>query len=372
MIKIQQVTTKKDIKEFLNFPLRLYADNPYFVPPLYYAEKKMFSDEHAYSDTCESVFFNAYRDGVMVGRIQGILQKAHNEKTGEKRIRFTRFDCLNDQEAAAALFTAVEDWGRSLGMEKICGPLGYSDLEREGLLIEGFDQMSTFEEQYNADYYQRLIEDLGYEKEVDWLEYRLYPPDKADERFEKTVAYIMRRYKLHYVDMPIKEIISRYADKFFVLLDESYDELYGTVPFTPKMKAEIIDNFKLLCDRRFVGLLVDENDDLVCMGVCFPAMGEALVGSGGHLTPAALARVLKAVKKPKYMDLGLIGVSSKHINHGLAAILCYSMINMMKKNGIEYCETNLNLEDNHEIHNLWKRFRAVQHKRRRAFVKSLI
>ena len=158
MITVKEVQTKREQREFLNFPLDLYRGNPYFVPPLYGDEKKIFRKDYIYNDTCEAVYYNAYRDGKMVGRISGILQKAANEKYNEKRVRFTRFDAIDDQAVADALFGAVEAWAKARGMDTICGPLGFSDLEREGLLIEGFDQLSTFEEQYNAPYYQKLIE----------------------------------------------------------------------------------------------------------------------------------------------------------------------------------------------------------------------
>ena len=173
LIEVREVRTRKEQKQFLEFPNQLYKGNPYYVPPLYMDEAKIFRSDYTYYDTCEAVYFNAYQDGKMVGRINGILQHASNKKHNEKRIRFTRFDAIDDPEVSKALFAAVEDWGRKKGMDTICGPLGFSDLEREGLLISGFDQLSTFEEQYNADYYKRHIEALGYEKEVDWYESRI-------------------------------------------------------------------------------------------------------------------------------------------------------------------------------------------------------
>ena len=200
MVDIIRVVTKKQQREFIEFPLRLYRDNPCFVPPLYSDEKKMFRKGFIYADTCEMACFNAYRDGKMIGRIQGILQKASNEKNHEKRIRFNRFDAVNDPEVASALFSAVEDWGRSLGMDTICGPLGFSDLEREGLLVEGFSELSTFEEQYDAEYYAALIEGLGYVNEVDWNESKLTPPEdpKVREKLLEMSDFILKRYNLHF------------------------------------------------------------------------------------------------------------------------------------------------------------------------------
>lgn len=373
MIEICEVTTKKQQKEFIDFPLKMYKDNPCFVPPLYGDEKAMFKPNFVYNDTCDIINFIAYDDNVMVGRIQGIIQKASNEKRNEKRVRFNRFDAIDDQKVANALFKAVEDWAISKGMDTICGPLGFSDLEREGLLIEGFDQISTFEEQYNADYYAKLIENLGYVKEVDWTESKLYAPDEPDENIRKMADYIMKRYNLHIGRAKsTSEFLKKYADDIFELLDKSYEGLYGTVPFSDGMKKMMISNFKLIIDLRYVAAILNDKDELVCFGVCFPSIGKAVQKSGGKLTPAALLRLLKALKKPNVLDLALIGVDPEYANRGISVAITAGLMDMLKSDGIEYAETNLNLEDNYAIQNQWKRFKEVKHKRRRAFVKSLV
>ena len=373
MIEVLEAKTKKQRKEFLDFPLKMYKGNPCFVPPLYGDEKKIFSKNFVYNDTCDAVYYNAYKDGVMVGRISGILQKAANEKNNEKRIRFTRFDAIDDQTVADALFGAVEKWALDHGMDTVCGPLGFSDLEREGLLVEGFDQLSTFEEQYNADYYGKLIENCGYEKEVDWLESKIYLPEKRDEAFEKTADFIMKRYNLHYGEAKNpRDFINRYGDAFFELLDVAYDKLYGTVPFTPGMKKMMIDNFMLIIDLKHVAVIQDENDRVVCLGICFPSIAKAVQKSQGHLTPAALVRLLKAIKKPKIIDLGLIAVDPEYANRGIGSCISAGLMRMLREDNIEYAETNLNLENNHAILNQWKRFKAIQHKRRRSYVKKLV
>ena len=372
MVEIREVTTKKQQKEFLNFPLRLYKDNPCFVPPLYADEKKMFRADYVYYDTCEAACWIACRDGKTVGRIQAILQKAHNEKTGEKRIRFTRFDAIDDQEVADALFGAAEAWARKKGMDTVCGPLGFSDLEREGLLIEGFDELATFEEQYNAAYYQRLIENCGYRKEVDWEERKIYLPDTDDGSLEKMADFVMKRYNLHFGPAKDKrDFIRRYGDAFFELVDKGYKDIYGTVPFTKGMKDMLIDNFMLIIELKYVGVVLDENDNLVMLGLCFPSLSRALQKSGGKLTPAALVRVLRDVKHPKILDFGLIAVDPEWANRGVATVASAHIMKLLREPGVEYAETNLNLEDNRSIINMWKRFKAVQHKKRRSFIKKL-
>ena len=372
MITVLEAKTKKQQKEFLDFPLKMYRNNPYFVPPLYADEKKIFSPDYVYYDTSEAVYYNAYRDGKIVGRISGILQRSSNEKWGQKRVRFTRFDAIDDVDVAKALFSAVESWALDRGMDSVCGPLGFSDLEREGLLVEGFDQLSTFEEQYNADYYPRLVEACGYEKEVDWLESKLYYPEDEGGKMEKMAQFLMDRYHLHFGEAKnTRDFLKRYADDFFDLLDRSYDKLYGTVPFTDGMKKMLIDNFLLIINLKYVAVVLNEENKVVCLGLCFPSIAQALQKSSGHLTPAALLRLLKAIKKPKILDLGLVGVDPAYENCGISTIVCAGLMRMLREDGVEYAETNLNLEHNYSIRNRWKRFRAVEHKRRRSYIKTI-
>lgn len=372
MLEIKEVRTRRQQRQFLKFPLKLYKGNPHFVPPLWGDEKKIFSKKYVYNDTCESVFYLAYRDGKPVGRISGILQRASNDLRNEKRVRFTRFDAVNDQAVADALFGAVEQWARAKGMDTVCGPLGYSDLEREGLLIEGFDRLSTFEEQYNADYYQSLIEHCGYAKEVDWTESMIRLPDEDDGTLEKMADFIMKRYDLHFGHAKnINDFIRRYADGFFDLLDKSYAHLYGTVPFTPAMKKMMIANFKLIADEKHVEVILDKDNNVVCLGICFPSIARAVQPSGGRLTPACIVRVLRALKHPDVIDLGLIGVDPAYANRGIGAVFSAALLRMLREDGIEHAETNLNLEDNASIQNMWKRFKSEPHKRRRSFVKQL-
>ena len=373
MITVKEATTKKLQREFVNYPVKLYKDNPNFVPPLYGDEMKMFKKDYVYNDMCDSVLFIAYdENGKMVGRIQGILQRVANEKIGEKRVRFTRFDSIDDQEVAGALFASIEDWARMKGMDTICGPLGYSDLEREGMLIEGFEYLSTFCEQYNAPYYQKLVENLGYEKEVDWTESRLTPPDEGAEDLAKMSEFVMKRYNLHYGPAKnVNDFLKKYADGFFELLDKAYNSLYGTVPFTDGMKKMMIDNFKLIVKLKYVAVILDENDKIVCLGICFPCMGEAVRKSKGHLTPLGIIRILHAINHPKQIELGLIAVNQEYMNKGVSTCICSELINMLKNDNLEFAETNLNLENNFAIRNSWKRFNEHQHKRRRSFIKKL-
>ena len=373
MVEVREVKTKKEQREFLNFPLKLYKDNPNFVPPLYSDEKKIFQTDYVYYETCKAVYFNAYRDGVMVGRISGIIQGASNEKTGEKRVRFTRFDAIDDQEVADALFAALEKWALENGMDRICGPLGFSDLEREGLLIEGFEHLATFEEQYNYDYYQKLIENCGYGKEIDWVEYKLMQPKEQDEKLLRLTDIVMKKNNLHFSqEKHIGAFIKKYADDFFRLLDEGYEDIYGTVPFTESMKKLLIGNFRLLLGTRYISVLLNDKDEAVCMAMVIPSIARAVQKSGGRLTPPCIIKILKAKKKPEILDFALIAVDKRYINKGVSICFIPELFKMLNATGtIKWMETNLNQETNMSIQNMWKRFEGGRHKRRRSFIKVL-
>lgn len=372
MLVVKEVKTKREIKEFVNFPLKLYKGNENFVPPLYADELALFKKNFVYNDQAESVFFLAYQEKEVVGRISGILQHASNLKWNQKRVRFTRFDSIDNQEVANALFNTLEKWAKDKGMDEIVGPLGYSDLEREGLLIEGFDELSTFEEQYNYPYYQKLIENVGFVKEVDWTERKIYLPKEIDPRIHQLSEHVMRKYNLKIAKVKnTNEFLKRYGDAFFEILDTTYADLYQTVPITDRVKKNTIKSFKLIVDIKYAGVIVDENDKVVCFGLCFPSIAKAVQKSGGRLTLPTIFKVLKALKKPKILDLALIGVLPEYQRRGINAVILDMLIRILSVNNIEYAETNLNLETNSNIQNQWKNFDSVIHKRRRSFVKSL-
>ena len=372
MVTVREVTTKKDVKEFIEFPLRLYKNCEYFVPPLYSDEKKLILSGGK-PDIAESIFLLAERDGKTVGRIQGILQKQYNELHNERRIRFTRFDSIDDKDVSRALFKALEDWGAEKGMNTVCGPLGYSDLDREGLLIEGFEENSTFEEQYNYEYYSALIEDMGYKKEVDWLEFELRAPEKRNEMLKRVAERSLELNKLHIAptNMSKSKYIEKYGDSFFDCLDECYKELYGTVPISEEERQELIKQFLLIINIELAVFICDEEDRVVAFGLCFPGIGDAVKKSGGRLTIPALIKLMKLAKKPKVMDLGLVAVRPAYQNSGINAVLVNGIVEMLCSGRVEKCETNLNLETNTAVMSQWKYCSSRQHKRRRCYIKTI-
>ncbi|MBQ7879901.1 MAG: hypothetical protein IJ317_04555 [Clostridia bacterium] len=373
MLQIIPVITKKQRKEFVEYPLRIYKGNPYFVPPLYGDEMKMFTDKNIYNKTCKSAFWLAVKDGETVGRIQGIIQNQYNDIHNTKQVRFTRFDCENDETTAKALFDTVETWAKENGMEEVVGPLGYSDLEREGLLIEGFDYLSTFEEQYNYDYYGGLVENAGYVKDVDWVEQRLFSTPQQDERLKMLADRALKKGNLHIAPTNISKgkFIKKYAKGIFECIDECYKELYGVVPFTDEMRNQMISQFKLILNLEYMMVVCDENENVVAFGFCLPGIGSAVQKSGGKLTLGCLVRLLKAIKSPKSIDLALVGILPQYRKSGLTALILLKLQEMVTKGRVEYMETNLNLETNVNIQATWKHFDHIQHKRRRSYIKKL-
>lgn len=373
MIEIIEVKTNKDIKDFIELPLKMYKGCPYFVPMLYGDEKKLIK-KGGKRDIADSVFFLAKENGKVVGRIQGILHKQANELKNEKRVRFTRFDAINDKEVSGALFSALENWAREKGMTHIHGPLGYSDMDREGLLIEGFDENSTYEEQYNFDYYGDLIENSGYTKEIDWLEFELTKPDKKNEMLERVAKRALELNKLHMVDTKAlgkRRFIKKYGDSIFDCIDECYSKLYGTMPISSKERKQLIKDFKLVLNFNYCVFICDKDEKIVAFGLSFPSFGNALKKSGGKLGPVSIIKLLNAINKPKAIDLGLVAVLPKYQNSGINAVIVNGVADMLLSGKIKKCETNLNLETNVQVMAQWNHFNSRQHKRRRAYVKEI-
>ena len=373
-VNIVEVKTKKQIKEFVEFPLNLYKGNPYFIPAMYGDEIKIFSSKNIHSKTCDQIFFLAYQNEKVVGRIQGIIQKQYNELNGTKKARFSRFHCIDDLDVATALLTKVEEWAKEKGLEEVIGPMGYNDLEREGLLIEGFDYLNTYEEEYNYPYYQKLIESNGYVKDVDWVELRVFPEFIEREKLKKISDRTMKRMNLHVAGIGKEsknKFIKKYADEIFELIDVCYNPLYGTVPLTEESKKNTLDNFKLVLNTKFILVVCDENENVVAFGLVLPAIGSALQKSGGRLTIPTIIKLLKAINKPKTLDMALIGVHPKYQGLGIDAVMMTLLQDTLEENNIEYLESNLMLETNVKVLGNWRFFKHIQHKRRRAFIKKI-
>jgi len=374
MIEVVEVKTKKQKREFVDFPTKLYKDNDYYVHPLRGDELALFDPKKNVSyDECEIVFYLAYRDKKVVGRICGIVQKVYNEKTNSKRVRFTRFDFIEDIEVAQALLNKVEEWAKSKGMTTIHGPLGFNDLDREGLLIEGFDKLATFEENYNFPYYKEYLEKCGYVKEIDYLAFRINLPKESDERVKRISALMMKKYKLKIATAKNKkEYLKKYKDDIFDVIDEAYGDLYGVIPYNDKLRKQIIDQFNLIINLKYMISILDENDRVIAFGFAIPSLANAVRKSKGKLFPFGVFRILHAKNHCNVADFGLVGVRKEYRDKGVIAIILDYIVNGAKEVGVETVETNHSLENNHKILQTWKNFDDVtQHKRFRCFIKEL-
>ena len=374
MVEIREVTTKSDLKKYIQFPNDLYRDVPQYIPP-------MFGDELTDWDRtknpafgyCDAKCFLAYRDGKIVGRIGAIHSRSSNEKWNTNRVRFTQVDFIDDYEVSAALFGAVESFARSFGCTEVHGPLGFSDLDREGLLVEGFDRKSMFITYYNHPYYREHLERLGYSKDVDWIEYLLTIPydEKTTAHFQKISDYVCRHSRLHVVDLRSKRKIKPYIRKVFELLNVAYAGLYSTVDLNEEQIRRYTNKFLPMINPDLVCFVTNDRDELIAFGIAAPSMADALKKCNGKLFPTGFVGVLRSLKKNDTIDLFLIAVRPDYQKTGVNAILINHVLKGCHKMGVKVAETGPQLEKNAKILAQWKTFDKEQHKRRRCFIKHL-
>lgn len=380
MVSVKRVETKKEARAFVNFPLKLYEGNPYYAPLFYADELKLLSEKtNIYGDYTESAFFLARDEkGKVVGRIGAIVNYADIEKTGVKSVRFTRLDAIDDFSVFAALFEAVETYAKEKGIYLIQGPLGYNDLDKEGLLIQGFDLPENYGGVYNYSYYQTHIEALGYEKAFDWLERRLKVPAEVDERYQRTAELVAKKYGFHELvedKMKTKTLLDRFADGIFRLVDEAYEKLHGTVPLTENAKKSLLDGLKFIIKARYLSCVADRDGNMIAFGLMLPSIGGALNRSKGKLFPTGIFHFLPLLfKKTTELEMALIAVKPEFQNSGVNAMVVTRLWKNVIEDGIFELESNANLEDNFEINNFMNKFEGgdVIHKRRRCYKRELV
>ncbi len=377
MVFIKEVVTAKERRAFVNFPLKLYRDNAHYAPLFYGDEKALLSEStNIYSDYTKSKFFLAYDGrGKVVGRVGAIVNYADNKKTGVKSVRFTRLDAVDDKEVFAALMNAVESFASSEGIKVVHGPLGYNDMDKEGLLIQGFEYDETYGGVYNYPYYLPRLEELGYQKEFDWIERKIFVGDKVDERYQRMSEVVKTRYRLKELianEMKASYVIDTYADAIFKVVDEAYRKLHGTVPFTEKAKQALVSGLRIIVKPRYLSVIADESGKIVGFGLILPAIWHALHKSRGKLFPFGFLYFLPLLfKKPKEAEMALIGVVDEYRNTGAHTLIIKRLWENVIADGITELESNANLEDNVEINNLLGKFPQQLHKRRRCLIKNL-
>ena len=373
-IEIRKIDTKGGLKKFVKWGIDLYKDNDCFVPPLVMDDVNTLDPKNNPAfDFCESIYFMAYDNGKPVGRIAGIINNVVNEKTGKKTLRFGWVDFIDDPRVSEALFRAVEVWGRSKGMEEIVGPLGFSDMDPEGMLVEGFDQEGTMATIYNYPYYPKHLEAMGFEKEADWVEFRMTVPDGIPERYQRISDIIKRKYELSTPKYTsAKKLVKDYGQEIFQLINEAYSELYGYSPLTPRQINRYISMYIPVLRLDNISLIVDKDKKLIGVGIAMPSMSKALIKCRGRMFPFGWIHLLKALRgQNDVVDLLLVAVKPEYQSKGVNSLLFTDLIPCFIKNGYKFAESNPELELNQKVQSQWGYFETRQHKRRRAFRKSL-
>lgn len=372
-VTIKQVTTKKDLIKFVDFPNKMYKKVKAYVPFLMIDEIATFTpkDNPAY-EFCETQLFLAYRDKKIVGRIAGLINHAANKKWGQNQIRFTRFDFIDDFEVSKALFDKVVEWGKSRGYTSITGPIGFTDMDHEGMLVEGFDEMNLSITFYNHPYYITHMEKLGLVKEVDWVEYQVKVGEQSQEKFQKLSDYLMKRNGFSLVNYTDRKVLEKDAKEAFKVIDVAFSVLHGTVPLTQGVIDKAVADYIPLVNLKYICSIKDKEGKIVGFAVLVPSIAKALKKSNGRMLPFGLFRMLKALKgKNDVLEMFFVAVLPEYQSKGLPAIMMNQLTKMCVENGVKYCETGPELELNESVRSFWKNFDARQHRRRRCWKKDI-
>jgi GNAT superfamily N-acetyltransferase len=371
-IAVREVKTKKELKLFIRFYTELYKDNLQVAFPMHIDEYNTLSqDKNPAFIHCKAKYWLAYEGTKIVGRIAAIINPKEQQKINEKIGRFGWFDFVDRYDVSSALIEMAEKWMLQKGVSKIHGPLGFSDLDRQGALIKGFDRPGTMATQYNYPYYAVHLEKLGFRKSTDWIEYELHTNGAKAELLQQIAARISKVSKCKSVKAKSRKEIKKYAPELFDIINESYADLYGCTELSQAQKKFYTDAYLNFVNLDLISLVADENGKLVGIGVSMPSFTKALQRMKGKLFPFGFLRMLKALKKNDRIDLYLIAVRKHVQGTGVNAIIMNDIVQGALKMGIKHAETNINLEDNHRILDMWRFFPSIQHKRRRCYIKDI-
>ncbi len=375
-ITIKKVTTKRDLKKFIRFNYELYKDNPYSVPDLYDDMLGTFNKKkNAAFEFCDAEFFLAIREKKVVGRVCVMVNHRANQVWNQKKARFGWIDFIDDLEVSKALLETAERWAKEKGMEHLQGPLGFTDFDAEGMLVEGFQELSTMATIYNYPYYPEHMEKLGYGKDVDWVEYKIYIPEQIPEKHQRISALVQRKYELEIKKYTsAKQLVADYGQAIFELMNEAYQPLYGFAPLSQKQIEQYIKMYLPIVDLRMITLITDKSGELVGVGLSMPSLSKALQKAKGKLFPFGWFYLLKALflnHRSPVLDLLLVAIKPEYQNKGVNALLFSDLIPIYKELGFVYAESNPELEMNGKVQAQWDYFKTEQHKRRRAFTKQL-
>ena len=370
---IKEVVTKKDLKKWIEFPNKLYRDIEYYVPFLASDEEETFSiDKNPAYAFCETKLYLAYQGSEIVGRIAGLINYAYNQKWNKNAIRFTRFDFIDDFEVSQMLFDKVVCWGKENGLTEIMGPIGFTDMDHEGMLVEGFEEMNLSITFYNYPYYIKHMERLGMQKDIDWIEYRINVPETLDPRFEKISKHLIAKNGYEVVTYNSRKALYKDAFEAFKIIDIAFSKLYGTVPLTPEVIKHAIDKYIPVVNLDYICSIKDKDGKIIGFGVLVPSIAKALKKSNGKLFPLGIFRMLRALNgKNDTLEMFFVAVHPDFQSLGLPAILIHELAKKIIGNGVKYCETGPMLETNTAVHSMWRHFEKRQHRRRRCYIKNI-
>lgn len=374
-VTIKAVSSKSEMKTFVRFANRLYKGNRYYVPSMPLDDlNTLDKKKNGAFEFCEAEYYLAYKDGNVAGRVAAIINHKANESWKVKQVRFGWFDFIDDIEVSEALLNAVIAFGQAHGMTQIAGPLGFTDFDPEGMLVEGFDRLSTMALIYNHPYYPEHMKKLGYYKETGWVEYRITIPDQMPEKHVRYAEIIRERYKLTVRKLSRRQIRKeRYGHKLFQLINETYCVLYGYSLLSEKQIDQYVDMYLSIVDTKMLTFIENEKGELVAAGISIPSLSEALQKCNGEIVPFGWWHLLKAMywKKPDTLDLLLIGIRPDYQSKGLNSLVFVDLFENYKKLGFKYAETNANLETNVKVQAMWAPFEKILHKRRWVFAKDI-
>ena len=375
-VEIKKVTDRRGLRRFIQFYYDLYRDCPQSVPYLYSDEMATLrSDKNPSFECCEADYFLAYKEGRVVGRVAAIINRRANERWGCRQVRFGWFDFVDDWEVSAALIHTVEQWGRERGMDELAGPLGFIDTDREGMLIEGFDELSTMYVNYNYPYYAKHMEQLGgFEKDNDYLEYKVKVPEVVPEKFAKIAEMVSRRYGLSVHKFTRHELIDEgYGRRVFDLLNATYQDLYGFSRLSQRQIDKLVDDYIKIADLNLVTAVMD-GEKMIGFGITFPSFSRALQKTrDGRLLPWGWWQMLKILKwhRTDTVDLLLIGVLPEYRSKGANALIFNDLIRQFQHYGFRWAEAMPQMESNESVRSQWQYLESVQHRRHRCFKKKI-
>ncbi len=374
MLEIKEVATKKDLKTFAKFPTELYKDCPYYVPSLYSDELATFNPKKNFSLKNNDIKgFLCYKDGKVVGRIAGLINKAYNNKTGKKYIRFSRFEAIDDIEVFKALLSAVENFGKKNGMEIMHGPWGFNDTDREGMLTFGFDKRSTYSTNYYYPYFCKHMKELGFNDESKWIERQFVIPDEPYERIVAISEKLKKKLDVTELAdiMSVKKILKNYGSAFFDTLNLAYGDLDGYVPIVGKAQDNVLKQFATIVNLKYISILADKEGRVAAFGIVLPSIADALIKHRGRLLPFGFIDVLKSMHDPKELEMALIAVHPEYKNTGINSIVITRIMKNVVQNKISHIESNPMLETNYNIQMQWKFAANDIIKKRQTYIKEI-